>query len=47
MLYEASSDDILEKLNVVEILKDWCENKNVRKVLGEYKMFEKIKKDAL
>ena len=33
-LYEKSNDDILEKLSVIEILKSWCENKNVLEVLG-------------
>jgi len=37
----------LEKLSVIEILKNWCENKNVLEVLGQYKMFDNIAKEAL
>lgn len=46
-LYEKSQNDILEKLAIIEILKDWCENKNVLKTLGNQKMFKLLKKDSL
>ena len=46
-LYEKSQNDILEKLAIIELLKEWCENKNVLKTLGNKKMFELLKKDSL
>ncbi len=46
-LYEKSLNDVLEKLNVIELLKEWFENENVVEVLGGHSIFKLIKRDSL
>lgn len=47
LLYEKSNQDLLEKLNVVEILKEWVQNKQIQQLLRQKNVFSELKQEAL